>query len=177
MNVFVAGIHCVGKTYLASRAAPKAGMVHKSASNLIKEERALVTWTDDKRVADVSANQQALAAAVRRYNESGTRLLLDGHFVLQAPSGELIRLERNVFAAIGLNGVLLIEADPQTVAQRIEARDEQQASIDHLKALMGAERDQAQKVCAELRIPLTVLVSPSPEAFEAAVASFRHDRE
>jgi len=174
MNIFVAGIHGVGKTYLASRAAPVAGMFHTSASKLIKEERALSTWTNDKRVTDVDANQRALAAAIRRHNELGTRLLLDGHFVLLDTTGEMIRLEVGVFAALRLNGVILVETDTQTVAQRIEVRDQRRASLDHLQAFMEAERDQAQKVCAELHIPLTLLDSPLPEEFSASVV--RHKR-
>lgn len=169
MNIFVAGIHGVGKTYLASRAAPAAGLSHTSASRLIKEERTSHTWTADKRVTDVAANQHALAAAIRRHNDLGTRLLLDGHFVLLDESGEMIRLETNVFAALSLSGVLLVEADPLTVAQRIEERDQRQVSIDHLRVFMEAERDQAQKVCAELHIPLTLLNSPSPEEFAASI--------
>ena len=143
MNVFVAGIHGVGKTHLASRAAPAVGMVHTSASTLIGEERALTTWSDDKRVIDVDANQRALAAAVQRYNEAGTRLLLDGHFVLLTAASELTRLEVDVFASLNLDAVVVIEADPQTVAQRIKARDQRRVDVAHLREFMKAERNQA----------------------------------
>ena len=177
MNIFVAGIHGVGKTYLASRAAPAAGMTHTSASKLIKEERALVTWTNDKRVTDVDANQQALATAIRRHNELGIKLLLDGHFVLLDNTGEMTRLDVVVFSALNLDGVVLIEESPQTVAQRIEERDQRQESIADLQAFMVAERDQAQKVCADLHIPLTILLSPSPEEFAVAVARTQPDNE
>jgi adenylate kinase len=173
MNVFVAGIHGVGKSYLASRAAATADMVHTSASQLIRDERALTTWAEDKRVVDVDANQSALTSAVRRHNEAGTRLLLDGHFVLLGVAGEMTRLEAKVFAALDLDGVVLVEADPQTVADRIETRDKLQLSIEHLHLFMEAERCHATTVCTELQIPLTVLFSPSLEEFEAAMAGFR----
>ena len=170
MNIFVAGIHGVGKTYLASRVAPYVGMTHTSASKLIKEERALPTWSKDKHVIDVGENQLALAAAVHRHNEVGTRLLLDGHFVLLGESDELILLEDDVFSTLSLRSVILVEEDLQMVARRITDRDQLNVSIDHLHAFMMAERGQAQKVCAELHIPLTILVSPSPEEFAASVS-------
>lgn len=170
MNVFVAGIHGVGKTYLASRAAPYAGMTHTSASKLIKEERALTTWSKDKHVVDVDENQLALAAAVRRHNKLGTRLLLDGHFVLLGESDELILLGVNVFSTLSLRSVILVEEDLLTVARRIADRDQHNVSIDHMHGFMMAERGQAQKVCAVLHIPLTILVSPSPEEFAASVS-------
>ncbi len=169
MNIFVAGIHGVGKTYLASRVAPAVTMTHTSASELIKEERSLHTWSNDKRVIDVDENQLALASAVRRHNELGTRLLLDGHFVLLDTANEMIRLETNVFAALNLNGVILIESDPKTVAMRIEDRDQRIVSIVHLQSFMNAEREQAQLVCSELRIQLAHLDSPTDEEFIEAV--------
>lgn len=172
MNIFVAGIHGVGKTYLASRVAPNVGMTHTSASKLIKEERALPTWSKDKHVIDVDGNQLALAAAVRRHNELGTRLLLDGHFVLLGKSDELIRLDGEVFAALNLNGVILVEEDCQTVVERIEDRDKRRVSIEHIHAFMNAERIQAQMVCSALDVTLSILVSPSPEDFAASVANF-----
>lgn len=171
MNIFVAGVHGVGKTYLAARAAAAAGLSHTSASKLIKEELALPIWANDKRVTDVDANQRALVAAIRRYNGFGTRLLLDGHFVLLGEADEMIRLEVDVFAALRLNGVILVETDPLTVAQRIADRDKRQVSIEYLQAFMYAERDQAQMVCAQLNTPLILLVSPLPEEFAASVAS------
>lgn len=169
MNIFVGGIHGVGKTHLASRAAPSAGLFHTSASKLINEERTLSTWENDKRVTDVDANQRALAAAIRRHNDAGTRILLDGHFVLLGESGDLIQLATDVFDALNLRGVLLVETDPQIVAQRIAERDQRQVSNDHLRAFMEAEREQAHKVCAELNIPLTRLISPSQAEFSATI--------
>lgn len=169
MNIFVAGIHGVGKTYLASQVAIAIDMTHTSASKLIKEERSLSTWANDKRVSDVAENQRALADAVRRHNELGARLLLDGHFVLVGQSGELIRLEVDVFLNLNLTGVILIEASTQVVSQRIADRDQRQVSLDHLETFMNAEREQAEKVCAELYLPLAILDSPTPEEFVRAV--------
>jgi adenylate kinase len=170
MNIFVAGIHGVGKTYLASRAATFAGMMHTSASKLIKEERALLTWSKDKQVIDVDENQLALATAVRRHNTLGARLLLDGHFVLLGESDELILLGDEVFSTLNLCSVILVEEDLQTVAQRIADRDQRKVSTDHMHAFMMAERDQAQKVCSVLHIPLIILVSPLLEEFVASVS-------
>ena len=169
MNIFIAGIHGVGKSYLASRTADKISMVHTSASKLIKQERTLASWNDDKRVSNVDANQCALVAAVRRHNEGGVKLLLDGHFVLLNESGEMIRLNEDVFAKLNLKQVILIEAEPQIVARRIALRDQRQVNLDHLISFLLAEREQAKSVCEKLGIPLAILLSPSEEEFITAV--------
>lgn len=170
MNIFVAGVHGVGKTYLASRLPKSLGLTHTSASRLIKEERATPNWGTDKRVSDINANQIALAAAVRRHNDARTCLLLDGHFVLLDSEGILKYLEVEVFRALNLDGVVLIEADAPTVAARIRIRDQREVDLAHIVEFIAAERGQAQVVCDELGISLVILESPSVDAFAEAIA-------
>ena len=170
MNIFVAGVHGVGKTYLASRLPKSIGLLHTSASRLIKEEQATPNWGTDKRVSDVQANQIALAAAVRRHNAARTRLLLDGHFVLLDTEGVFKHLDAEVFRPLNLDGVVLIEADAPTVAARIRIRDQREADLAHIVDFIAAEREQAQLVCDGLGIPLVILESPSVDAFAQAVA-------
>ncbi len=169
MNVFVAGVHGVGKTYLASRLPVTLGLMHTSASKLIKEERAMPNWGVDKRVSDVDGNQTALAAAVQRHNAVGTRLLLDGHFVLLNSQEEFSLLGTEVFKSLNLDGVVLLEADPNVIAMRIRERDGRQAGIDHLIEFITAERSQAQMVCVELGISLIILKAPCPDTFVEAI--------
>lgn len=170
MNIFVAGVHGVGKTYLAARLPSTLGFTHTSASKLIKEERAMPSWGVDKRVSDVDANQLALATAVKRYNNTGTPLLLDGHFVLLDGSGNFVRLGTDVFGTLNISGVVLLEAEPQVIAARINERDGRIVDIDHLSDFIVAERSQAKIVCDGLGIPMRVLVDPSPQAFAEAVS-------
>lgn len=174
MNVFVAGIHGVGKTYLASRIPATSGLVHTSASKLIKEELSLPEWESGKIVADVDRNQLALAKAVARHNLSGTALLLDGHFVLLGKTGDFIRLGANVFETLNLSKVLLIEADPTIVAQRIQDRDGLGRDFNWLAAFMRQEREQAGAVCTELNIPLGILESPEVDEFVGAAIGSTH---
>lgn len=165
MNIFVAGVHGVGKTYLASQLPEIIGLVHTSASKLIKEELALPNWGLDKKVNNVDANQVALAAAVERYNAAGNRLLLDGHFVLLNAESEFVPLAAEVFKPLKIDGVILLECAPDTIASRIRERDGREVDMGHLVEFIKAERSQAQIVCDELGISLSVLNSPSYDIF------------
>ena len=170
MNIFVAGVHGVGKTYLAARLPSILGFAHTSASKLIKEERSMPSWSVDKRVSDVDANQLALATAVKRYNNTCTPLLLDGHFVLLDSSGNFVRLGTDVFGTLNISGVVLLEAEPQVIAARIQERDGRIVDIEHLTDFIAAERSQAKLVCDGLCIPMKVLVDPSSRAFAEVVS-------
>jgi adenylate kinase len=171
MNIFVAGVHGVGKTFLASQLPATFGLKHTSASKLIKEEQSMPEWGADKRVGDIDANQIALAAAVKRHNDAGTRLLLDGHFVLLDTEGEFSRLGVDVFNSLNLDAVILLEVGPATIAQRILERDARQVSEGHLIDFIALERAQAQLVCAHLGISLAILIEPSSDSFAGAVAA------
>lgn len=171
MNIFVAGIHGVGKTYLASRLPEGSALLHTSASKLIKEERALPDWNPDKRVSEVDENQVALANAVARHNANGTALLLDGHFVLLNTAGEFVQLGAEVFKTLNLSAVLLIEADPKVVEIRVQNRDDLRRDSEWLATFMRKERAQAEAVCGALDAPLRILVSPSITEFAAAITS------
>ena len=176
MNIFLAGIHGVGKTYLAERLPTGSGLLHTSASGLIKEERALPGWGADKHVSDVDENQIALAKAVRRYNASGTALLLDGHFVLLDKEGLFVLLGVEVFETLNLSAVVLIEAQPEVVASRVCQRDGLDRSPKWLAEFAAKERAQAEFVCGRLLLPMRILTSPKEGDFAAAVSASMPNR-
>ncbi len=171
MNILVAGVHGVGKSYLASRLPPHVDLISTSASKLIKEELAAANWDSEKRVANVNANQLALSQSVKIHNREGRRLLIDGHFVLLNSQDEPVRLEANVFRALDLWGAVLIEADPIVIAARIRERDGREMDIEHLRHFVVAERTHGQFVCDELGLPLIVLSEPSGAVFVDAIVS------
>lgn len=172
MNIFIAGGHGVGKTFLTGRLQLPSGMFATSASKLIKEERGQANWNVDKRVAEVDENQVALASAVRRHNDAGTRLLLDGHFVLLDAEGALIPLSAEVFATLNLSGVILLQAHADVVAQRILERDGREADLSEITAVAAAEQAQANQVCCELGLTMVTMPSPRLEEFAAFVELF-----
>lgn len=144
---------------------------HTSASKLINEERALPNWGLDKKVCDVDANQLLLAEAVKRHNAAGTRLLLDGHFVLLNSAGGFSRLGSEVFTPLNLEGVVLLEDDPGVIVARLRDRDGTEANHGQLLEFIESERSQAQLVCDQIGLKLLILNAPSLERFSEAIAA------
>lgn len=165
MNIFIAGVHAVGKSYLCADFSKEHAWLHRSASQLIKEEIGQENWSADKRVSDSENNQRALINAVTRINENKQRLLLDGHFVLKGKNDEFIRLDADVFSALNLSGVILIETPAYLIIERLKIRDGVERKSDDISQFIEVERDQAHKVCKSLNIPLLILDQPSCEIF------------
>jgi adenylate kinase len=169
MNILVCGVHGSGKTSHCAKYSATRPWVHRSASELIREELGLQNWTLNKEVSDVAGNQRALITAVRRENLKGTRLLLDGHFVLLEPTAEMILIDEKVFAQLSLCGVLLLEVSAAKILLRLSRRDGYQSQLKQTITLQDAERAHAANVCASLGIPLIVLREPSANGFFRAL--------
>lgn len=176
MIIFVAGIHGVGKTYLGGPAAKELGLLHATASQLIREERGLSSWGDDKRVSSVDENQAALISAVRRHLANGQRLLLDGHFVLRTAVGEHTEIDVQVFADLGIGAVILLEAPHETVHGRLVTRGDSSWTAQELSAFSQREAEHAKNVSSQLGIELYSLHSPSEPEFTAAIEAVLNRR-
>lgn len=171
MTIFVGGIHGVGKTYLGAPAAKSLGLRHTTASQLIREERGLQSWGEDKRVDGIDQNQIALIAATTRLLGSGQRLLLDGHFVLREAQGSFTRIDVQVFRELRLSALLLLDADIDVVMDRLKNRGDHSWSRSELLQLAEYEQGHARQVADELSLPLKCLVSPTHDEFVAALMS------
>ncbi|NSX16168.1 AAA family ATPase [Cupriavidus taiwanensis] len=169
MVVLIAGVHAVGKSYLAAPLAERLRLRHATASQLIKAERGKESWGNDKTVSDVDGNQRALVRAVSTLRSDGEVLLLDGHLVLRGHDGKNVRLPLEVFRDLDLDGIVLLEAPTDVILERLELRKDISWDHEAVSTLACAEREHAHEVAESLHIPLVVLSSPSEAEFRNAV--------
>lgn len=171
MTIFVAGMHGVGKTFLAKPASERLGLLHASASQLIREERGADSWGANKRVDGIDENQRALIAAVSRIRATGRMLLLDGHFVLRGSDGEPVLLSPKVFADLGCLGVVLLEASVEQIAPRLQARGDDSWTLPEIARFTESERTHAERVCSHLKVQYRKIKSPTPACFDETIAA------
>lgn len=166
MTIFVAGVHGAGKTFATKPACQKLGLLHATASQLIREERGRSTWDNGKVVSDVDLNQAALISATRRIRESGTMLVIDGHFVLRRAPGVHERLPLEVFRELECSSVLLIRSPVPVLLERLRARQDTSWTASELAEFDKAEKAHSAEVAGALGIPFKSLDSPSPQKVE-----------
>lgn len=174
MTIFIAGVHGVGKTYLAKPAAARLALRYATASQLIREERGHASWDAAKKVDEVADNQAALIKAVERINACGQTLLLDGHLVLRKAVGEHERLPDAVFRDLGCSAIILLTCPVSTVLKRLSARGDVSWSEGEMRAFANAEHEHAETVASALHIPLTVLKTPSNDEFDSNLRQILH---
>lgn len=166
MTIFVAGVHGAGKTFLARPACERLGLVHATASQLIRQERGLATWSDDKTVSEVDENQRALISAVRRISAEGRQLVLDGHFVLRRAAWTHEQLSLDVFRDLGCSAVLLIQSPVPVVMQRLVARGDTSWNEEELSRFSQEEVAHGRKIAGQLGVSFEILDSPDIGIFE-----------
>ncbi len=167
MLIFVAGVHGVGKGYLCDSYISNNNMLHKSASQLIKENSDVVL-TDNKLTSDVERNQLILISALEELKAQNKSVLLDGHFALVSKDGEIKKLPSSVFKSMKLDAVILIENDKKTITERVIKRDKI-APLYDVDKLLFIEAENADLICKELGMPLIKLMAPTLADFERTI--------
>lgn len=163
--VFVGGVHGSGKSTLSRYLAGELPAVHKTAGELIREAATanlvVTVGAQGKAVPDVDANQEVLLRGLLAFQSrtgADTRpLLLDGHFALMNPDGEVVEVSPEVFGVIAPVAVLLVEADAAVVRRRLAARAPEAPSDDLIAALAARERARAMDTAEVLQVPIYLL--------------------
>ncbi|MCK3838957.1 AAA family ATPase [Pseudomonas sp. NCIMB 10586] len=156
MMIFVAGVYGVGKTTICNFLASSLGYVSVSASALIKRRRGEWNWDRLKRTSDIPTNQNHLIQAVHDFQNTNKKSILDGHFALLDNAGEILKIDVNVFLALNIDAVLLIEDQPAEILARLNLRDSVSWELHVLESLITAEREGALRFHRESGIPIAI---------------------
>lgn len=170
--VFVGGVHGVGKSTCCQQIAERTGMQWLTASALIKAEMQSTSTEHSKFVLDPVRNQELLVSGVRKHVRSGhVRMILDGHFTLLKPGGEIIAIEVDVFIQLGLDMIVVLRDNPTSICNRLRERDGQDWDVTFLGAHQDAEIDRAHVVASDLGIPVSTVDVLNVDGLAKAVGS------
>lgn len=172
MTLFVGGVHAVGKTFVLKPVCEGLGVRHATASQLIREQRGLANWTVSRQVDDIDENQQALVAAVRRLDEGGETVVLDGHFVLRRGVNVHEKIGGETYAQLMVRGVILLEAPSATIADRLLQRGDRTWTLAEIEVFAQMELEHAEAVCRQLGVSLARLCLPTELEVQDAVTKF-----
>lgn len=168
--IFVGGVHGVGKTTLCRSIPSSMEVIHKSASQLIRESKESAIARNTKAVADIPGNQELLIYAVRRISQSGQTLLLDGHFALLNSTGKVQPLPTEVFAELGIDGIVLVHDKPSNIVAKLRQRDGGEGlGRDEITSLQATETSRAGSVADELGLPLFRVNAQDESGFAKSV--------
>ena len=173
--VAVVGLSGAGKTSALSALTAKHAFQHLSASLLIQEGREagpLPATVDTLRNADIDENQRLLIAGFKRaFDATASFVVLDGHTVIETPSG-LIAVSANVFGALGITDMIFWAAAPAEIAERRSldaSRNRPPANAEQIEAYQNEALLVAFRVCCHLKITLNVVTDSRGPSMEKLI--------
>ncbi|ROO02373.1 hypothetical protein BK673_27090 [Pseudomonas fluorescens] len=177
MMIFIVGVYGVGKTTICKVLASSFDYIAVSASELIRRSRGEVTWDGVKRTRDISTNQHHLIQAVNSLQGTNKNIILDGHFALLDGAGNIIEVDIDVFFALNIDVVLLIEDQPAEILARLNLRDSAGWELSALEKLLIAEREGAFKFHRESGVPIKVFQSDDLQSIMKFISSLENSNK
>jgi len=173
-NVFIVGVHGVGKSSMCESFTKKYSANHKTASQLISEAKIDALSKDTKAVKDIAGNQELLIAAVSKIRASGENLLLDGHCVLINDENILTALPTKVFSDLSISAIIAVHDMPELIQARTMKRDGKSMSTNIINEFQVLELTRAEEISKELGIPFAKIQSFNQVEFESILNEFLH---
>jgi adenylate kinase len=163
-RIALRGLSGVGKSTLIARLKESMPVLHLQASALIKAEQARraqqPTSSEALRTGPVLDNQALLIAAFRREAAAADiPIVFDGHSIVDGRDG-LVEISSNVFAALELDAVCFLWADPKLIAQRRLAdkeRERPRRDAQTLTAHQSLARDAAERIATDIQRPFLIV--------------------
>ena len=153
--IFVTGIHGAGKSIYSIKLAESLNIPWYSASKIISSIDSKRIYPQ-KLVDTIDSNQQLLIKACLQLNIRHTDYVLDGHVCLLNADGKIRKISHLVFEAIGVNKIIIVTADPETIRKRIYNRDKIEWPLQMIENFQNNEIKHAKQIANKLKVPFTI---------------------
>lgn len=149
--IFVGGIHGVGKGTICNEIALKTGLIHITASQILKWDE--ISDSDSKLVKNIASTQSRLIKGLENQIKKDEKYLLDGHFCLLNSDGIPSRIDENTFDQINPKVIVIVIDDVENIVKRLEARDDKRYDTNVLNQLQQMETEYAKYLSNKYSIP------------------------
>lgn len=153
--VFIGGIHGVGKSTVCRTICEETGLIHLSASEVLKWEEINHDMTN-KTVTDVVHTQDRLINGLTGIVNGLSKYLLDGHYCLLEKDGAIKKIPIETFIKINPFSLNLIVDDISLIKKRLEKRDGKQYDANLLNEMQNSEVSYAKEVSNILNVELNI---------------------
>ncbi len=148
---FIGGIHGVGKGTICNKVCVQTGLVHLTASELLKWNE--ISAIDNKKVENIQNTQNRLIAGLNNATKTNEFYLLDGHFCLFNAAGEVEKVPLVTFVKIAPKSITVVTAKVGLIKQRLEKRDDKAYDFNILENMQNTEKVYAKEIATYLNVP------------------------
>ncbi len=161
--IALVGLSGVGKSTLLASVAKAVPFTSLQASTLIKGEllhrRQVLILQDTLREAPIDANQALLVASFHRNAPASGLVVLDGHTLIDTPTG-IAEIGAEVFGAIEVRHFVVLTALPEIISMRrtLDCRRKRpERTIEEIHRQQEQSLAVARSTAHTLGVPITVI--------------------
>jgi adenylate kinase len=152
---FIGGIHGVGKSTICKHICTETGLLHLTASEVLKWKEINIDETN-KKVVDVHQTQDRLVTNLSLLIKPHYKYLLDGHYCLLTSNGDVEKVPLETFKQLNPFSLNLIIGDVEKIKARLETRDCKPYDIGLLNEMQNSEIAYANELSKVLNLKLNV---------------------
>lgn len=160
-NIFIGGIHGVGKSTLCNMLSSELDILHFSASKLITLHQKTLSKSD-KRVENIEKNQDILIQALNHNSDINNSFLLDGHFCVLNKDKEVSKIPEQTYISLNSVGIIVLHVDPSEILMRLKNRDGMKYDLDLTTNFQKEEISYSEHIAKILGVPY-LLANPIAE--------------
>ncbi len=149
--IFVGGIHGVGKGTICKEISLNTGLIHLTASQVLKWEE--ISNSDNKLVKNITSTQNRLIIGLKNLIKKDKKYLLDVHFCLLNSDGIPNRIDEDTFDQINPKVIAIVIDDVKKITKRLKARDGKIYDIKVLNELQQMEIEYAKYLSNKYLVP------------------------
>ncbi|MCK8098934.1 ATP-binding protein [Bacillus sp. 2CMS4F] len=159
--IFLAGVHGVGKSTLASKLESLIDIECISISDLIRRAGKKIPISE-KNTAGISGNQELWKNELYKLNLKKTFMLLDGHFCLLNKNKVIFPLPLSTFENTNMTKIILVQHRPSIIRERLLSRDNISYSLELIEELQKCEIKRAKEYSRNKKIKLFIYNEDKP---------------
>lgn len=149
--IFIGGIHGVGKGTICKEISLNTGLIHLTASQILKWEE--ISNSDNKLVKNITSTQNRLIIGLKNLIKKDKKYLLDGHFCLLNSDGIPCRIDEDTFDQINPKAIVIVIDTVEKIFKRLEVRDGKIYDIKVLNELQQMEIEYAKYLSNKYSVP------------------------
>jgi adenylate kinase len=152
---FIGGIHGVGKSTICKEICSSLGLVHLSASEVLKWKD-INTDVKNKKVDNIPFTQNLLITNLASLVSKDERYLLDGHYCLLNKDNQITDVPISTFKEIKPVSLNLIVGFANEIKNRLEQRDGKSYSLELVEEMQERELTHARIIATSLNVDLNI---------------------
>ena len=146
-SIFLSGVHGVGKTTLCNAIAQEIGIKHVISSSFLEQKNESVP----------GGESEFICRRIEELLMSTPVLLVDGHFVLSDHQRNIIRVDKEIYRRIRVQGIIVLVDAVERIQERLENRDGKRVDRGFLKEFQDAELEHSDRVARMLNVERLII--------------------